>query len=454
MEDCIKKLNKDIKCRDSLIKYLYTLLYTLVEDTSIEDTSVEDTLVEDETMFQSIFIFGHVSCGKSFILQKLLEYLNYNVSIINCLEHVSNRSMFEKIVVDLSGVELKMENGYKLKSKCDDFVGFISQIKSIAEADRRPMVIVLEKCEKLRDLEANLLPALLRLRELTMTNVCTIFTSDVIWEKYYPKTGLYEPIRIFFPQYTKDEVSEILLHSTRPCDYSVDFYKNYLNLFLSVFYRFCRDLNELRYMAKKNFPKYIEPIENKIIAETDSSSLWRHIRGIFKTNLEVIYLRVSANDFDQQSELSHNIESTVKLALSFELPWYAKYILIAAYLASYNPPKEDRRLFMKEGGPKKKRSYKSKKKKPQVMTTREGPKSFPLSRLLAIFCCILGEKVDLNAILMTQIPSMCQLGLLSISNDNNIDEPKYKCCIDFQFATVISKNLGFELTKYLYDFLH
>ena len=32
-----------------------------------------------------------------------------------------------------------------------------------------------------------------------------------------------------------------------------------------------------------------------------------------------------------------------------ELPYYAKYLLIAAYLASYNPANTDRRFFTKQG---------------------------------------------------------------------------------------------------------
>ncbi|XP_031779053.1 origin recognition complex subunit 5 [Nasonia vitripennis] len=434
MEKCVEVLGEEIKCRDSLIRTLYSLL-------------------RDDPMFQSLFIYGHVSCGKSLIVQSVLKYLDYNVSIINCVEHTNSRSLFEKIIVDLSSIKLSSSNGYKLERRCDDFVELIFQIKSIAKANPKPIVIVFERCDKLRDLHENILPGLLRLGELTQSNVCTIFTSDVIWEKYKPKTGMYDPITLHFPAYNKDETLEILLHTTKPVEYETTFYSTYLNLFLSVFYRFCRDLHELRYMAKKNFLKYIEPVENGLIAENDTNSLWRNISHTLRENLEVIYLRVSTNDFEQQNKLSLELESTARLALSFELPFYAKYLLIAAFLASYNPMKEDRRLFMKDAGPKKKRAYKRKNEK-LVTNIREGPKNFPLNRMLAIFCSIIDEKIDMNAVLLTQIPSMCQLGLLTVVGDNNIDEPKYKCCINYEFAMVISKNVNFELQKYLYDYLH
>lgn len=434
MEKCIEILGERIKCRDSLIRTLYSLL-------------------TDDPMFQSLFIYGHVSCGKSLIVQSVLEYLDYNVSIINCIEHTNNRSLFEKIIVDLSSIKLTSETGYKLERRCDDFVELIFQIKLIAKANPKPIVIVLERCDKLRDLHANILPGLLRLGELTRSNVCTIFTSDVIWEKYIPKIGMYEPLKLHFPAYNKDETQEILLHTMKPEEYDTTFYNTFLNLFLSVFYRFCRDLHELRYMAKKNFLKYIEPVENSLIDERDTNSLWRNITRTLRDNLEVIYLRVSTDDFEQQNNFSRELESTMKLALSFELPYYAKFLLIAAFLASYNPVKEDRRLFMKETDQKRKRAYRRKNEK-LVTNIREGPKIFPLNRMLAIFCSIIEDKVDLNAVLLTQISSMCNLGLLTLVGDNNIDEPKYKCCINYEFAMIISKNVGFELQKYLYDYLH
>lgn len=37
-----------------------------------------------------------------------------------------------------------------------------------------------------------------------------------------------------------------------------------------------------------------------------------------------------------------------------ELPFYSKFLLIAAYLASYNPARTDRRFFMKYHGKQKK----------------------------------------------------------------------------------------------------
>lgn len=426
-------LKQKIVCREYVIRRLYSLIG-----------------FQNEQMPQSIFVFGLTATGKSLVIESLLSYLGYNVSIVNCVESYTSKHIFEGVLNDLSMHKMGSKNGFNVYQKCDNIMDFVTHMKIAVEDDKRPIVVVFDKCERLRDMDINLLPAFVRLRELTGLNICTIFVSDIVWEKYYLKSGLLDPIKIHFPQYTRDDMLKVLF-LYQPKKYEDGFYKNYLNLFLSVFFRCCRDFNELNYMAKINFEKYVEPIETGTIDKNDVQSLWRNISSILKANLEVIYLRVTANDSEQRTKLCQEIESAAKLALSFELPFYAKYMLIAAYLASYNPAKEDKRLFVKQSSKKKKKSTIS--RKPVKLNTQLGPKAFTLDRMLAIFYAILDEKVGLTANLLAQIPTMCQLKLLSIVGDNNLDGPKYKCCVSYDFIVIISKTVGFNVRNYLYDFI-
>ncbi|XP_023289559.1 origin recognition complex subunit 5 [Orussus abietinus] len=434
MEKYLVELGSKILCRNNVLKQLYYLIGN-----------------KDEPKPESIFLYGHVSTGKSFVIENLLSYLKYNHSIINCIEYQTSKRIFEYILVDLSSHKLSSEDNFAVYKKCDNFLDFILQLKDIVGSNGDPVIIVFDKCERMRDMDPNLLPAFLRLKELSGINVCTIFVSDIVWEKFHSKTGMLEPIKVYLPQYTRDEMAKILFLN-KPQSNDDSFYKNYINLFLSVFFRFCRDVNELRYMAMINFKKYVEPVESGQLDSNDVSALWRNISSILKKNLEVIYLRVSTDDFQDRAQLSVEIESTTKLALSFELPFYAKYLLIAAFLASYNPAKEDKRLFLKQSSKRKKRIPTN--KKPIIARMSSGPRQFPLTRMLAIFCAIIDEKVDLNASLLAQIPTMCKLGLLAEIGDNNLDEPKFRCCAGYDFILVISKTVGFSISNYLYDLIH
>jgi len=88
--------------------------------------------------------------------------------------------------------------------------------------------------------------------------------------------------------------------------------------------------------------------------------------------------------------------------LALDLPYYAKYFLIAAYIASFNSPKYDRQLFVKVSNKKKKNksiSHKSEKSASELV----GPKSFSLDRLLAIFYAIIEENTNMTANLLAQV---------------------------------------------------
>lgn len=93
------------------------------------------------------------------------------------------------------------------------------------------------------------------------------------------------------------------------------------------------------------------------------------------------------------------LSSSETYVLSFDLPYYAKFFLIAAYLASYNPAKADRHIFVKNRGKDRKKKRQKRKQPEQLL----GPKAFALDRLLAIFYAIIGEDVNLTASLLSQV---------------------------------------------------
>ncbi|KAJ8933349.1 hypothetical protein NQ314_014062 [Rhamnusium bicolor] len=208
-------------------------------------------------------------------------------------------------------------------------------------------------------------------------------------------------------------------------------------------------------MSRINFLKYCKPIINKEHTIHDSMALWRNIAPILKTSLEVLYLRVdSTNTKEPQKGLTFSKEN---LAHSLELPFYAKYLLIAAYLASYNSVKDDKRLFMKYHGKKTKtkKDIKMKSKVSERLNTQLGPKLFTFDRLLAIFYSILDDKVGFNNNLLVQVSSLVELQLLSTASDNCVlDGQKYKCNVNFEFVQNISRMVGFNVRKYLSDFSH
>ena len=63
---------------------------------------------------------------------------------------------------------------------------------------------------------------------------------------------------------------------------------------------------------------------------------------------------------------------------TLELPYYSKFLLIAAYLASYNSPKTDKRFFLKNAGKIRKRTKAA--RGPEIKQKMVGPLTFSIDR--------------------------------------------------------------------------
>lgn len=439
----------------------------------------------DEQFPQCVYVFGQACTGKTQIIQSLLRNTSQlDYAIVNCIECFSPKILFENIVDNLNLHNLSEENGFNCFQKCDSMGDLIHELRKLPEENN--IVIVLENAEYLRDLHSNVLPALTRLQELSGRNICSILVSQLPYEKFYPKTGLPEVIRIRFPQYTANEVAKILLKDfpnvkvflRRGIDRNLklsseekqqqkdilesldqEFYANYLHAFLCVFFRACRNVSQLRMVAKECFEKYCAPIFEDPEAQRSVTKLWHNVSDTLKVALTNIYSRIESASELQMTRSSARAESAVKQAMQIiELPYYAKYLLVAGFLSSHNPASQDKRLFVKNHGKQRKRmqAVNAKAKLGEQTSLQQGPKSFTIDRLLAIFHAILDQKVTLTCNLMAQIASLVQLNFfVYVANETNAVEgsARLQCFLTYEFATQIGEMVGFNVRQYLFDLI-
>jgi origin recognition complex subunit 5 len=410
----------------------------------------------------SLFVYGHTATGKTttinFVLQK---HVRIN---INCVECFTARLMFEAILSRLQRFGIldgPPVNGITaVHCRCDnmnDFVRQLRQIVSEKHLDGRCIYIVMERAERLREADANLLAAFIRLQELSGLNIGIIMESEIVWDKFR-YAGLLEPYVIHFPNYTKDELLEIISHDA-PSSCSSEAYRGYTNLLLSVFYVVCHNLSELRHLAAVNFAKYMEPVMNGEATVDDTHKLWRNIEPHLRRSLQTVYLReVSGAQWERMQQAGTETTQTntsLSSRMHLELPVYSKYLVIAAYIASYNPAKSDKRFFLKKAGKINKRAQAAKQKKNERLNNHLlGPKLFPIDRLMAIFYTIVGVHVPPSANIFSQLSSLVTLGLLTqVSSADPLEAPKYKCVVSLEFVKSISRSVNFEVLHYLYDFV-
>ncbi|XP_022081114.1 origin recognition complex subunit 5-like [Acanthaster planci] len=413
--------------------------------------------------YPSVFIYGHAATGKTLVVSTLLKTLALPHAFVNCIECQTTRQLLDRILDRVANHEPSPENNYCSLNRCENMNTFVRLLKKTTEdrgIQNQTVYIVLDKAERLRNMDGNILPAFLNLSQLSGCNVCVLLLSQIVWEKFLFGFGSnhVEPFIIHFPDYTKGELLEIIATDC-PEGYSVEFYSSYVNLLMSIFYMVCRDLNEIRHLAQLNFPKYVEPITKGEASEKDSHKLWRNIEPHLKKALQTVYLReVTSEQWEkfQRAETGQPGQQTSQPGIlsaraQMELPFYSKYLLIAAYLASYNPARYDRRFFSKNHGKVKKSAVNRKKETSHQLL---GPRAFPLDRLMAIFYSIVDSRVAPTANIFSQISSLVTLQLLAqVGHEDQLDTPKYKCTVSLEFIRSIARTVGFDVIRYLYDFV-
>jgi len=420
---------------------------------------------KDQFTCQSLFLYGQPSTGKTCVIRSILNYLKAPAAYVNCVECYTNNLVYQLVLNQISGEGPSADNNYTNYVNCDNMNDFVRHFKTIVtenEYSDQTVYIVLDNVERLLSTDTHILATFLRLQELTRLNVCTILISQIIWDKFRTGTGFFEPILMHFPDYSQADLADILC-LTAPTDVPAEFYRNYVDLVLSVFYHVCRDLTELKLMVSIHYPKYRAPIDAGEAKFSDHNKLWRNIKPVLQKALSTVYMRdVSSGKWSEIilecEEKPDGGSSLIKGAelvnpADLDLSWFSKYLLIAAYLASYNPAKSDKRFFVKNCGKMSKRA-KIARKKETPSNQLLGPKPFPLDRLLAIFYSIVDDNVPHTSAILSQIGSLVTLRLISlIGNDSRLDQCKYKCSVSLEFIRAIGRTVQFDVVKYLYDFL-
>ncbi|KAI9553362.1 hypothetical protein GHT06_021262 [Daphnia sinensis] len=388
-------------------------------------------ILETRTLPPFLYVYGHTSTGKSLVVQQVIQAIeNIQYAAIQCIECLSPRFLYESVLEQLGW-----------EDRCDSANDFARHLKQVYVG--RPICIVLDKAERLRDLnDGMLIPTLTKIPEYTGLNICIMFISEIPFEKFRCGTGSPDPIHIFFPQYSKEEILDLLMKECPQPDNS-SLYQTYLSMILGVFLVACRDYCELRYIASQHWDSFMEPINSGEIDKTQSVKLWRHLEPKLRASLNQVYVRGPDTCGTQ-------------IGLKMELPFFSKFLIIAAYLASYNPARYDRRLFVKakEGRKNKDKGLKSLKKQKLHNAARlMGPKVFPIDRLMAIFYSIVEERVTPSLNIFVQISTLVSLKLLTHTGSAAMFQgvPKYRCNAGYDLVRSLARTVNFELGRYLYD---
>lgn len=452
-----------------------------------------------------LFLYGNASTGKTSVVLQTFKHLNRPFVYSSCRSCYNPRILFESVLNQLLLHRRNASNGYSSAKRCErgaDFVNMLRDalcqaIESIKECSKksgskelvkqgngRMIYLIFDNVELIRGWDKNsiILPMLFNIYDiLKIPEVGLIFISSSSLDSYHSNTGFTEPLPVFFPDYTEDDLYQMFMRNQS----NTKLYSSFLNVVLKPFCRITRRVDELSIALWPLYQKYCEPL-NELDSVPDANTkrrLFDHLQPYLTAALNETFKLPSQPTLETNKEKVRRKGNARKSGfgeacdeLDFHMSVSAKYLLISAFIASRNPATLDAALFDSTGGSD---NRKRKRKSDQASTEKKGdaakellmkgPGTFPLERLLAIFQCITsvaecprnmdqqggelteGWDVELMSDVLLQLSTLCCANFISKGGSCPLEgSTRYRSTVDEETALKVARSVNFPLSKYLY----
>lgn len=386
-------------------------------------------------IYPSIYIWGSSSTGKTMTVTSVLMEKDVDFILVNCIELFSANLIFKHIIDDFYNEILNQTPpDVNINNNISLFCSILTNAITIAASiiENFSLQIIFKNVERLANLSDNLLPFLLQIPEKTDYKVKVIFISHKTLSSLSENGELTSqiPIQIHFPTYTRDEYLKLLEELGLPPNSTKFQYTTYCKAVVYGVIKVTRDLNEIINLTKDYWPIYY----NLCQKYQDEPTRWNQFQKFLDGTFE--------NNFEGLSEGKIDIQ----------LPYFSKYLLLAAYIASFNPPKYDLKFFgMNKGKITRKEKINNKKQKHVKIENNLkifGPKVFNRERWFHIFEAIIpGNKFRSSLCLQSSVTTLCDMNLIVPQKPTDLTIPvpeKYLININYSLALKVSKNVGFE----------
>ncbi|KAI9815708.1 MAG: hypothetical protein M1827_002104 [Pycnora praestabilis] len=456
-------LNEQYPCRELQIRQLAYLLHVR---SIVFPLRLVAKLKKPILPIPSILvIYGLEATGKSSIVKDVLDTIGTPHAIIKSQECITVRHMLERAVAACADVVVaSSEDAFDRLTygRCENISVLVVQLQRLLQGTGR-FILVFDGIDRQREAPPTLLPALARMGEI-IPNLSIALIVTAPRPRFLHSTGIPH---IHFTPYTRDQSLTIL--SARPRsifeDNSPSPSSGYTDLQAAedsawVWTRFCsvvwdslargaaRDLVSFRSVAHKLWKPFVAPIVEGLYGTRDFSRLMVKKRGLFQSEV-VLVDGVVPKDVVEGSRTA--------LRISHDLPYYSKYLLCAAYLASYNPARQDPIFFMKASEKKRRKkgggtTVGRVAKHRKIQRHLLGPQVFVMERMLAIFHAILPHTIIPTADIQTQIATLASLRLLvrtSTAADVLEAQTKWRVNVGGEYIHQLARSVCFEIENHL-----
>ncbi|KAI1109222.1 origin recognition complex subunit Orc5 [Nemania sp. NC0429] len=340
--DLLASLMTTFPCRDAQINALTTLIHPRIAPC------------------RNIVVHGTEATGKTAIVSELLRTLrddepsHLHYAIVKSAECVTARHLFER-TAGLVGDALPSPSA---PGRCENLAALTAELSKMlkhveeAEGDARPrFVLAFDGIDRQRDAPPTLLPALARLSEI-IPNLTTIFIVAT------PSPSLLRassPPHVRFPPYTKAQYIAILSRTPPPSlpnttqQETADLWTRFAAAVHDSLARpAAHSLPRLEQACAALWPRFTAPVAAGTHKAREFSKLLIAARAYFQDESVLepgIQRAPPAATGDAVAHPHPQPQGKRSTDLSALLPPTARYLLIAAYLASHNAPRHDSVLF-------------------------------------------------------------------------------------------------------------
>ncbi|SMR59233.1 unnamed protein product [Zymoseptoria tritici ST99CH_1E4] len=417
----------------------------------------------------SLVLYGPHATGKSSITRSYLKSAHLTHAILRCRECVTARHLLER-TVDAVHQALQDDGDETIgdyNGRCENVSALAVHLQRLLQR-RDKFILVFDGIDMQREAPPTMLPALARIGE-TVPGLTIVFIIQHPAPRFLHQAGVPH---VHFTPFSRNQSIHIVARTpldifedppAASLDYDEEVHEEDKGW---LWPRFCaavwdslannaaRDLLAFRDACNKLWRPFVAPVVKGDFGTRDFSRLLVAQRRLFQDETLLMDSIVLSSD------------STSNLAKSktHDLPYYAKWLLVAAYLASFNPARLDALYFMK--------STERKRRKKGGGTARSGggrpgkirkiprhllaASAFTLDRHLAILHAILPHDLRTTIDIYKQIATLSGLRLLVKAGGIGGGDPlepggKWRVgpMVTWEHVQSLARSLDFNLLDYV-----
>ncbi|KAL6018667.1 hypothetical protein ACI3LY_001613 [Candidozyma auris] len=453
------------------------------------------------TSSPNVIIKGFKSSGKTHVVRKYLDSLSVNTSYVNCDECLTHKLLLQrclKTIKNDSGIDLNnyqqryMYKGLeaaRISVLCENFAYFLMSLEQFFNETgySESHVLVLDRFDECCDPTDELFASFLKLQEhSSIRNLSIVY----IVSHDDPKViSTFSVPRVYFRTYEREEVVRIVQCKQlfKLADVSEDansqFWNTFAKLVVDLYYDFTgSDVVSLLNLCEKLWPQFAEQVESGRCQPSDIVRIYRDLKNSLLNDNIITNSLVDGYRSDEAAT-SEDVSAVA------DLPYHSKFILIAAYLASYVEQKYDLQQFSRIKSIKKRQRAPKEKSitKSQIDSRLLSAGHFDLERLKAILSVIyrnesktlnhdsqefinlyqdmserelarkdkefatftLNPSVDVN----TQLSTLNTLGLIDRTYASDIlsSKTRWKCTTSWNVIADVCREIQFPIHNYLVE---